>query len=76
MEWDDIQDPKSEYEFINPWVLVRGQYEPEEIQDMINKHGVEGMVRTVNEHFKMLPKFGHPVLRRDRVSQQKIVTQF
>lgn len=54
MEWTDIHDPKDEFDFHVEWTLVGSEYNPEEIQDLINVEGVAAMVHIVNEHFKLI----------------------
>lgn len=77
MEWNDIRDPKHEFEFMMAdWSLVRDQYLPDEIQKLINEKGVLGMVSHVNEHFKFLPRHGHPVMRLEHAGERKIIVQY
>lgn len=62
VEWTDIHDPDGEFEFFMEWTEVSDQYEPAEIQSMINDTGVLGMVHTVNEHFKLVRNGRMPIL--------------
>ncbi len=73
MEWNEIHDPKGEIDFHMEWTLVSGQYTPEEIQGMINNTSVQGMVHTVNEHFKLIS--GHIALTLGHVGSRKAVIQ-
>ena len=73
MKWDDIHDPTGEFDFHMEWTLVSGQYTPEEIQALIDKSGIQGMVRTVNEHMKLT--HGHNALLLAWSGGRKAVTQ-
>lgn len=76
MKWEDVNDPKNEISFHMEWTLVSSQYLPEEIQELIDKEGVQGTVRIVNEHFKLLPVHGRPVMHLTHVAGKKAVTQY
>ncbi|HXE10238.1 MAG TPA: hypothetical protein VN554_02320 [Verrucomicrobiae bacterium] len=75
MTWDDVHDPKDEIDFHMEWTLVSSSYTPEEIQELINNEGVEGMVHIVNQHFK-LSRHGKPVLQLGYVGDRKAVVQY
>ena len=75
MEWSEVHDPKGEIDFHMEWTLVSALYTPEDIQKMIDERGVLDMVHTVNEHFKLLPQYGHPVLLLSHVRGRKAVVQ-
>jgi cytoplasmic iron level regulating protein YaaA (DUF328/UPF0246 family) len=50
MEWNEVKDPSGDIEFIGNWYVVAdGSYSPEDIQDLIIKNGVFGMVKEVND---------------------------
>lgn len=74
IKWSDIHDPNGEFDFAMDWTLVGTEYLPEEIQDLINEKGVPGMVRTVNEHFR-LKKHSRPVMHMVYVADRKTVSQ-
>ena len=73
MRWEDIQDPKNEYEFHLNWSFAERNYLPEEIQEIIDKNGVESMVHTVNEHFWLTVQF--KPLRLIKQDGQKMVIE-
>ena len=73
IEWRSIHDPKGEIDFHMEWTFVSSQYMPEEIQEMIEKTGVQGMVRTVNEHMKMI--HGRNAMVLGYVGNRKAVIQ-
>ena len=74
VKWEDIHDPTGEFDFAMEWTLVGSEYLPEDIQSLINKKGVQGMVQTVNEHFK-LNMHGKAVMYLGYVGDRKTVTQ-
>jgi hypothetical protein len=74
MEWNDVHDPAGEFDFNMEWTLVSGEYVPDEIQKMINETGVQGMVHTVNEHFK-LNVHGHSAMHLVNDGGKKKVIQ-
>lgn len=73
MEWSKVHDPAGEIDFHMEWTHVSSQYTPEDIQEMINNTGVQGMVRTVNEHFKLIS--GYNALVLTHVGGRKAVIQ-
>jgi hypothetical protein len=70
MEWSSVHDPNNEFDFPMDWTLVGSMYNPEEIQEMIDNDGVQAMVKTVNQHFKMTAH-GHPVMQLAWVNHKK-----
>lgn len=51
MEWTEVKDPNGEFLLPSEWAHVSSSFTPEEVQDLINKHGVRDMIRIVNDHF-------------------------
>lgn len=73
MEYSDIYDPTHEIDFHVEWTLISGRYTANEIQRMINDNGVIAMVKTVNEHFRLIT--GHAALQLVWVGNGKAVIQ-
>lgn len=77
IEWSDIHDPKGEIDMqiAMNWNEVAEQYLPKEIQDIIDKEGVNKMVSIVNEHFKHRLKRS-PVILLSYAGNKKCVCQY
>ena len=52
MHWTNIHDPKGEIEIRAELSRLEQSYKPAAIQKMIDDHGFEEMIRTVNEQFQ------------------------
>ena len=74
MEWKDISDPNSEFDFYLASAGLDNTYTPEEIQAMINDRGVLAMVHTVNEHFNLTQNV--KPIKVDWVGKRKAVVPF
>ena len=58
MLWSEIHDPDLVFEFQVDWTLLKNDYFPEDIQQLIDQKGVRGMLREVNEFRRLTPSDG------------------
>lgn len=73
MEWSDIKDPEGIFAFSpRAWEAIHGSWTQEEVQAIINKDGVIGMVHKINEYYSKEAKQSKPI-RLGYLNGQKAV---
>lgn len=54
MDWNEVIDRKGTYEFIRLGKALSGLYLPEDIQSLIDTHGVRETVQVINQQYQGL----------------------
>lgn len=54
MDWNQLVDRNGKYTFIRIGKALDRHYLPEDVQSLVDTHGVVETVRTINEHSQQL----------------------
>lgn len=56
MDWNEVTDRNGTYTFIRIGKILDQHYLPEDVQSLVDTHGVKETVRTINEQYQQLYK--------------------